>query len=114
MGLMGNKGAVTTRIVLGETTRLVFVNSHLSSGMGKAELERRTWDAGQITSRTLYEPIVDSLGYISSRRERIGDEDFAFWFGDLNFRLEGIPGEDARRLLMLHTRNEYDQSSHEV
>ena len=108
MGYMGNKGAVTTRLVLGETTRLAFINSHLSSGLGKAELDRRNWDAAQIVSRTQYDPIQDSLGYISPRRERIGDEDFAFWFGDLNYRLEGIPGEDVRRLLMLHTRNEYD------
>ena len=32
MGYMGNKGAVTARLVLGETTRLVFVNSHLAAG----------------------------------------------------------------------------------
>ena len=108
MGYMGNKGAVTARIVLGETTRLVFVNSHLSSGLGKAELDRRNWDAAQILNRTRFEPIVDSLGYVADRGEKIGDEDFTFWFGDLNYRLEGIPGDDVRRLLMLHTRNEYD------
>lgn len=108
MGYMGNKGAVTTRIVLGETTRLVFINSHLSSGLGKAELERRNWDAATILSRTKFEPILDSLGYMADRGENIGDEDFTFWFGDLNYRLEGIPGDDVRRLLMLHIRNEYD------
>lgn len=110
MGYMGNKGAVTTRIVLGETTRLVFINCHLSSGVGKAELDRRNWDTQQILSRTRFDPIADSLGSTASRGERIGEEDFAFWFGDLNYRLEGIPGNDVRRLLMLHTRNEYDLS----
>jgi phosphatidylinositol-bisphosphatase len=45
-----------------------------------------------------------------STGEQIGDEDFTFWFGDLNYRLEGIPGDDVRRLLMLHTRDEYDIS----
>ena len=109
-GLLGNKGAVTARIVLGETTRLIFINSHLSSGYGKGALDRRNWDATQITTRTQYDPIEDSLGYVSDRREKIGDEDFAFWCGDLNYRLEGIPGDDVRRLLMLHTRNEYDTS----
>lgn len=43
MGYLGNKGAVTTRIVLGETTRMVFVNSHLASGHDPAHLERRCW-----------------------------------------------------------------------
>lgn len=114
MGYMGNKGAVTTRIVLGETTRLIFVNSHLSSGMGKAELDRRNWDAAQIISRTQYEPIEDSLGYVTKRRERIGDEDFGFWFGDLNYRLESIPGHDVRKILMLHTHNEYDPNQKEA
>ena len=62
MGYMGNKGAVTTRIVLGETTRLVFINSHLAAGADKASLDRRNWDAAQINSRTRFDPIVDALG----------------------------------------------------
>ncbi|KAJ9642939.1 hypothetical protein H2199_004461 [Coniosporium tulheliwenetii] len=110
MGYMGNKGAVTARIVLGETTRLVFVNCHLSAGADKASLERRNWDAEQIISRTRFAPIIDSWGVSQPSSEKIGDEDFAFWFGDLNYRLEGMPGDDVRRLLMLHTRNEYDPS----
>lgn len=108
MGYMGNKGAVTTRLVLGETTRLVFVNCHLAAGVERGALERRNWDAQQIMVRTRFDPIVDSLGVIQATGERIGDEDFAFWFGDLNYRLVGMPGDDVRRLLMLHTRNEYD------
>ena len=109
-GIMGfgNKGAVSTRIVLGETTKLVFVNSHLSSGLGKAELDRRNWDALQILNKTKFDPNTDSLGNMSDHADRIGDEDFAFWFGDLNYRLEGIPAEDVRRLLMLHMRDEYN------
>ena len=43
--------------------------------------------------------------------ERIGDEDFAFWFGDLNFRLDGLPGDDIRKLLILHSRGEYYPNS---
>ncbi|KAK5125557.1 hypothetical protein LTR85_000668 [Meristemomyces frigidus] len=109
-GYMGNKGAVTARIVLGETTRMVFVNCHLSAGADKGALERRNWDAAQIVSRTRFDPIQDSMGLHQSTGEQIGDEDFAFWCGDLNYRLQGIPGDDVRRLLMLHTRNEYDLS----
>ena len=109
-GYMGNKGAVTARIVLGETTRIVFVNCHLSAGAEKGSLERRNWDAAQILSRTKFDPVYDGGGVMEEFGEGIGDEDFCFWFGDLNYRLEDIPGEDVRRLLMLHTRNEYGKS----
>lgn len=107
MGYMGNKGAVTARIVLGETTRMVFVNCHLTAGVEKGSLERRNWDSSQILSRTKFDPVYDGGGVMEEFGEGIGDEDFAFWFGDLNYRLEDMPGDDVRRLLMLHTRNEY-------
>lgn len=110
MGYMGNKGAVTARIVLGETTRLVFVNAHLAAGTDKGAVERRNWDYGQVMTRTKFEPITDSMGLAQNVGEGIDDADIAFFVGDLNYRLEGIPGEDVRRLLMLHTRNEYDLS----
>lgn len=110
MGYMGNKGAVTARLVLGETTRIVFVNAHLAAGVEKGSVERRNWDYSQIMSRTRFQPIKDSMDLHQSTGEVIGDEDFAFFVGDLNYRLVGIPGEDVRRLLMLHTRNEYDLS----
>ncbi|KAF1851104.1 DNase I-like protein [Cucurbitaria berberidis CBS 394.84] len=105
MGYMGNKGAVTTRIVLGETTRLVFINSHLAAGADKASLDRRIWDTAQINSRTRFDPIVDSLGSSQTTGEGLGEEEFAFWFGDLNYRLEGMPGDDVRRLLTVHTKD---------
>lgn len=107
MGYMGNKGAVTARILLGETTRMVFVNCHLTAGIEKGSLERRNWDASQILGRTKFDPISNGGGVMEEFGEEIGDEDFAFWFGDLNYRLDSVPGEDVRRLLMLHTRNEY-------
>ena len=108
-GYMGNKGAVTARIVLGETTRMVFVNCHLTAGVEKGNLERRNWDASQILQRTKFDPVYDGKDVMEEFSEGIGDEDFAFWFGDLNYRLESIPGDDVRRLLMLHTRNEYEK-----
>ena len=109
-GYMGNKGAVTARIVIGETTRMVFVNCHLTAGVEKGSLERRNWDAFQILSRTKFDPIYDGGGVMEELGEGIGDEDFGFWFGDLNYRLEDMPGEDVRRLLMLHTTNLYGKS----
>ncbi|OCK87113.1 DNase I-like protein [Cenococcum geophilum 1.58] len=114
MGVMGNKGAVTARLVLGETTRLVFINSHLAAGADKAALDRRNWDASQITNRTKFDPIVDSMGTSQASGEALGQEDFAFWFGDLNYRLEGMSGDDVRHLLMLHTRGEYGTAGQPV
>lgn len=110
LGYFGNKGAVTTRLVLGETTRLVFTNCHLASGAGSNYLDRRCWDVGQIVGKTQFDPVVHA-GVAEDDGEKIGDEDFAFWFGDLNFRLDGLPGDDIKRLLTLHARGEYDVSS---
>ncbi|KAF4589147.1 phosphatase family protein [Ophiocordyceps camponoti-floridani] len=107
LGYFGNKGAVTTRLVLGETTRMVFVNCHLASGASSNALDRRCWDVGQILTKTRFDPVVHG-GVVEDDGEGIGDEDFCFWMGDLNFRLEKLPGEDIRRLLTLHTRGEYD------
>ncbi|KAI4136443.1 MAG: hypothetical protein L6R39_007781 [Caloplaca ligustica] len=107
MGYMGNKGAVIARIVLGEFTRIVFVDCHLRAGVEKGSLERRNWDASQVLRRTRFSPTYNASGEVEEASDIIGGEDFAFWFGDLNYRLEGLPGEDVRRLLMLHTKNEY-------
>lgn len=109
LGYMGNKGAVSTRVVLGETTRLAFVNAHLASGPEQTYLDRRRWDVAQIVSRTQFEALA-LAGVKGEEPERIGDEDFAFWLGDLNFRVDGLPGDDIRRLLRLHTQGEYDLS----
>lgn len=109
-GYMGNKGAVATRFILGESTKLVFINCHLAAGSEKGSLERRNWDAAQISQRTRFEHVQDEAGIIEDVGQGIGDEDVAWWFGDLNYRLEGLPGDDVRRLLMLHTRGEYGVS----
>lgn len=105
LGYMGNKGAVSTRLVLGETTSMVFINSHLAAGSDKSSLERRNWDAAQILSRTKFGPVDPEKG----SSDYIGKEDFAFWFGDLNYRLGDIPGGDVRQVLARHADNEYDQ-----
>ncbi|SPQ21409.1 3d1bb043-2c08-4b33-9f95-b92178bed6e0 [Thermothielavioides terrestris] len=109
LGYLGNKGAVCARLVLGETTQLLFVNSHLASGVEDYYLERRTNQIQQIVAQARFAPI-SIAGVSEDEKGKIGDEDFAFWFGDLNFRLDRLPGDDIRRLLLLHTRGEYDLS----
>lgn len=108
MGYLGNKGAVAVRMMIGETTRLCFVNCHLAAGADQTALNRRIWDTSQVLTRTRFSPVSPDDEAVDGPEEKIGDEDFGFWFGDLNYRLDDIPGEDVRRLLLLHTRNEYD------
>ncbi|KAI5865408.1 hypothetical protein GGS23DRAFT_559135 [Durotheca rogersii] len=60
-------------------------------------------------AQTKFTPI-NSGDATDNEGDAIGDEDFAFWLGDLNFRLDGLPGNDIRHLLTLHTRGEYDIS----
>ncbi|KAH0559468.1 hypothetical protein GP486_004014, partial [Trichoglossum hirsutum] len=107
LGYLGNKGGVAARLLLGETTRLAFINSHLAAGIERGTLERRNWDAERILSATKFEAVGDGAGVSDDWEEGIGDEDFAWFFGDLNYRLEGLPGDDVRRLLMLHAPKEY-------
>ena len=44
---------------------------------------------------------------LSLQGSKLATKTLLFVVGDLNYRLEGIPGDDVRRLLMLHTRKEY-------
>ncbi|KAJ5833542.1 hypothetical protein N7474_001853 [Penicillium riverlandense] len=113
MGYMGNKGAVATRLVLGETTSLVFVNCHLAAGSDKGSLERRNWDASQIVTRTKFEPVESEQGLQGDASQIIGQEDFTFWFGDLNYRLDGIPRDAIRQALARHTVNAFDTALQE-
>lgn len=110
LGYMGNKGAVSTRILLGETTCLMFINSHLAAGSDKGSLERRNWDASQIVARSKFQPIDANKNLRGDPTESIGKEDFSFWFGDLNYRLEDISGDDVRQVFARHTQNEYDRA----
>ncbi|KAK0735307.1 Endonuclease/exonuclease/phosphatase [Apiosordaria backusii] len=109
LGYLGNKGAVCARIVLGEATSLLFVNCHLASGVESSYIERRIWQVQQVQQYARFEPITIG-GVTEDEKGKIGDEDFALWFGDLNSRLDHLPGDDIRRLLMLHTQGEYDLS----
>ncbi|KAJ5199101.1 Endonuclease/exonuclease/phosphatase [Penicillium cf. griseofulvum] len=113
MGYMGNKGAVATRLVLGETTRLVFINCHLAAGSDKGSLERRNWDSSQIVQRAKFDPVWSETDESGESGEAIGNEDFTFWFGDLNYRLDDISGDDVRQVLARHTANEYDKERRE-
>lgn len=114
MGYMGNKGAVATRIVIGGATRVVFLNCHMAAGADKASFDRRIWDAAQIVARTKFDPLEEEDDISEEPSVSLGQEDFAFWLGDLNCRLDDIPGDDVRRLLHLHAENAFRLTPKEV
>ncbi|KAI4214075.1 MAG: hypothetical protein LQ351_003479 [Letrouitia transgressa] len=111
-----NKGAVATRIELGEITRLTFINSHLAAGIDQLSLQKRNSDFHCVQNSTKFEPKPDPYNDVSGvenvTKEGIGDEDLVFWFGDLNYRLDGIPGEAVRSLLMWHMHDATGHNTH--
>lgn len=76
-GYYGNKGAVSLRMSL-YGAGVSFVVAHLAAH--DAKLQERIND---------YNSIVDRHHYKSRKYRRIFDHDVVFWFGDLNFRLNG-------------------------
>ncbi|KKF93440.1 putative protein C2E12.03c [Ceratocystis platani] len=81
------------------------VGTGILGGSEPQFLERRCWDTNQIKARTSFTP-VSLPGGPDSGPEKLGDEDIAFWMGDLNFRLDA-PGDDIRGLFALHTQGMY-------
>ncbi|KAI0240801.1 Inositol polyphosphate 5-phosphatase OCRL [Lamellibrachia satsuma] len=101
MGMMGNKGGVAVRFQLHNTT-LCFVNSHLAAHTG--EYERRNQDFRDISSKL-------NLGNMSPPMT-ISSHDIVFWIGDLNYRLNDIDGDGAKRLIqkgLINKLIEFDQ-----
>ncbi|XP_064547101.1 inositol polyphosphate 5-phosphatase K [Drosophila montana] len=76
-GIWGNKGAVSVRFTL-YGCGLAFVVSHLAAH--DHQLDERIED---------YKQIIENHHYHVKRYREIYDHDYVFWFGDLNFRLEG-------------------------
>lgn len=76
-GFYGNKGAVSLRMSL-YGTGVCFVVSHLAAHDEK--LQERIND---------YNHIVNKHQYTTNNYRQIFDHDLVFWFGDLNFRLNG-------------------------
>ncbi|XP_073845641.1 phosphatidylinositol 4,5-bisphosphate 5-phosphatase A isoform X1 [Musca autumnalis] len=76
-GLWGNKGAASVRMSL-YGSGVTFVNSHLAAH--DEHLKERVID---------YNQILDNHHYKVRNYRTIFDHDYVFWFGDLNFRLNG-------------------------
>ncbi|KAI3778742.1 hypothetical protein L2E82_08125 [Cichorium intybus] len=102
MGCLGNKGSVAVRFWLHETS-FCFVCSHLASGGGAGDEQKRNTDATEIFSRTSF-PIIKGP-------KKILDHDRVILLGDLNYRIS-LPEKETRSLVNKKDWNtliEYDQ-----
>ncbi|KAJ6976954.1 type IV inositol polyphosphate 5-phosphatase 9-like isoform X1 [Populus alba x Populus x berolinensis] len=92
MGCLGNKGSVSVRFFLHETS-LCFVCSHLASGGKEGDEKNRNADATEILSRTRF-----SRGPLRNLPRKILDHDQVVWLGDLNYRIY-LPDTKTRYLV---------------
>eukprot|EP00471_Norrisiella_sphaerica_P013852 CAMPEP_0184494738 /NCGR_PEP_ID=MMETSP0113_2-20130426/29461_1 /TAXON_ID=91329 /ORGANISM="Norrisiella sphaerica, Strain BC52" /LENGTH=704 /DNA_ID=CAMNT_0026880613 /DNA_START=81 /DNA_END=2195 /DNA_ORIENTATION=- len=76
LGVGGNKGAVSVRMNIYDTS-LCFINSHLAAH--KKNVQGRNSDFHNICKRTRFKTL--------RQEEQIGDHNYTFWIGDLNYRL---------------------------
>lgn len=87
-GIWGNKGAVSIRLsVYG--CGVSFVVAHLAAH--DHELDERVAD---------YKQILENHHYHVKNYREIFDHEYVFWFGDLNFRLEGEDSPEEVRSLV--------------
>ncbi|KAL9457045.1 hypothetical protein AB3S75_006140 [Citrus x aurantiifolia] len=92
MGCLGNKGSVSVRFQLYETS-FCFVCSHLASGGKEGDEKYRNSDVAEILSRTSF-----PRGPLLNLPRNIPDHDRVILLGDLNYRIS-LP-EATTRLLV--------------
>ncbi|XP_042040839.1 type IV inositol polyphosphate 5-phosphatase 9-like isoform X2 [Salvia splendens] len=92
LGRLGNKGSVSIRFCLHETS-FCFVCSHLASGGKEGDERHRNADAAHILARTLFLP--EPLQHLP---RKILDHDRVIWLGDLNYRIH-LPEDTTRSLV---------------
>uniref|UniRef100_T1GA03 Inositol polyphosphate-related phosphatase domain-containing protein n=1 Tax=Megaselia scalaris TaxID=36166 RepID=T1GA03_MEGSC len=84
--VMGNKGGVAVSLTL-NMTDICFVCSHLAAHMD--QIERRNLDYAEIMKRCTFDE--------DFRKRTIREHDQIFWLGDLNYRINEIPGQYVDR-----------------
>ncbi|CAI8617651.1 unnamed protein product [Vicia faba] len=92
MGCLGNKGSVTVRFQLHETS-FCFVCSHLASGGKEGDEKCRNSNVAEIFSRTTF-----PRGPLHDLPRNILDHDHVILLGDLNYRIS-LPEETTRLLV---------------
>ncbi|BAF25008.1 type IV inositol polyphosphate 5-phosphatase 9 isoform X1 [Oryza sativa Japonica Group] len=96
MGYLGNKGSVSIRFVLHETS-FCFVCCHLASGGKQGDVLLRNFDAADILVRTRFPG-----GATQELPKKILDHDQVVLLGDLNYR---ISLEEAETRLLVEDKN---------
>ncbi|CAO1627324.1 unnamed protein product [Parajaminaea phylloscopi] len=102
-GRVGNKGAVGISVKLGQT-RLLFVNSHLAAHEGR--VQTRLDNVAKIKRELRLNTFLSPEEQASQSDDVTEMFDHAFWFGDLNFRVD-ITRKHADWLIM---NKRYDQA----
>ncbi|OWM62668.1 hypothetical protein CDL15_Pgr019962 [Punica granatum] len=92
MGWLGNKGSVSVRFLLHETS-FCFVCSHLASGGREGDERHRNSDAAEILLRSGF-----PAGPQRNLPSKILDHDRVIWLGDLNYRIH-LPDSTTRALV---------------
>ncbi|CAJ1939036.1 unnamed protein product [Sphenostylis stenocarpa] len=92
MGCLGNKGSVSVRFQLHETS-FCFVCSHLASGGREGDERYRNSNVAEIFSRTSF-----PRGPLLDLPRTILDHDHVIFLGDLNYRIS-LPEETTRLLV---------------
>ncbi|KAJ1798704.1 Inositol-1,4,5-trisphosphate 5-phosphatase 1, partial [Coemansia sp. RSA 2598] len=98
-GMAGNKGCVAAHMMLDDTS-ICIVAAHLAAGQGN--VAERNSDFHTIRTGTRFR-----------RGMHIDDHDYAFWLGDLNYRVD-LPSDHARKLIsqrQMQSLMMYDQLS---
>ncbi|XP_048330297.2 type IV inositol polyphosphate 5-phosphatase 9 isoform X2 [Ziziphus jujuba] len=81
LGCLGNKGSVSVRFMLHETS-FCFVCSHLASGGKEGDAKQRNANAAEILSRSSF-----PRGPLHNLPRQILDHNNVIWLGDLNYRI---------------------------
>lgn len=102
-GRVGNKGAVGISVKLGQT-RLLFVNSHLAAHEGR--IQTRLENVAKIKRELRLDTFLPKDSSLHQTDDVTAMFDHAFWFGDLNFRVD-ITRKHADWLIM---NEKYDQA----
>ncbi|KAK4280631.1 hypothetical protein QN277_012233 [Acacia crassicarpa] len=92
MGCMGNKGSISIRFCLHETS-FCFVCSHLASGGTEVDRRQRNANATDILSQTSF-----PAGLQQNLPQKIIDHDRVVWLGDLNYKI-CLPDSATRSLV---------------
>jgi hypothetical protein len=92
MGCLGNKGSVSVRFMLHETS-FCFVCTHLASGGKEGDEKHRNSNVAEIFSRTSF-----PRGSLMELPRKILDHDHVILLGDLNYRIS-LPEETTRLLV---------------